>query len=438
MRSPELDCFLRLLEECRLLDDRQLRKTRAWASGGKVPESIAGKLVRRGHLTRWQARQLLAGRNGPFFLGHYKILKSLGQGGMGSVFKAIQPAINRTVALKVMSRRMLKDERAILRFQREIRAAGALDHPHIVHAFDAGCVKNTYFLVMEYLEGHDLKQWIMSAGPLPIDWSCECIRQAALGLQYAHERGIVHRDIKPSNLLLVQKSKTEWPHLKITDFGLARVGMDVAAETGLTRIGQGLGTSEYIAPEQAQDSTKVDIRADIYGLGCTLFELLTGQLPFNGTSPVERLMARFKQNAPRTSSLRPAVPPGLDQIVARMLDPDPDRRFQTPTEVAQALLPFSRLEQAAPLVLKNGSAGVSEGLSAAALADTNSALEDTDPALDQFLNSLSGELSSNRSFPNLPKPGIWNLLRARSVYSIAVLAVLLWIVVFYWSLGARS
>ena len=166
---------------------------------------------------------------------------------MGTVFKAIQPGTDRTVAVKIMSPRTLKDERSVVRFQREIRASAAFDHPHIVHAFDAGGADKSYYLVMEYLGGRDLKQWLKVIGQLPVDWSCECIVQSALGLQYAHDRGIVHRDIKPSNLLLATKSKTEWPHVKIADFGLARVGMDLAEEGGLTRIGQGLGTSEYVA-----------------------------------------------------------------------------------------------------------------------------------------------------------------------------------------------
>jgi serine/threonine protein kinase len=428
MSSSELDRFLQLLEESRLLDDGALARARA--RHGVSPAAIAGKLVRRGHLTRWQARELLAGRTGPFFVRSYRILKPLGRGGMGTVFKAIQPAVDRTVALKVMSRKTLQDERFIRRFQREIRAAAALDHPHIVHAFDAGCADKTYYLVMEHLAGRDLKQWITAVGQLPVDWSCECIVQAALGLQHAHERGIVHRDIKPSNLLLVEKSKTEWPHVKIADFGLARAGMDIAAEAGLTRVGQGLGTSEYVAPEQAQDSTQVDIRADIFSLGCTLFEMLTGQLPFQGDSPLARLLARYEHDAPPVSSFCAAVPAELDQVVARMLDRDPDRRFQTPAEVAQALAPFARRGRAAPSTVDDESSGASPSLSAAALPDT-------DPALDEFLESLSGELSGSRSYSALSNLRSGNRHRAKLVFALAALAALV-LFIITWSLGTAG
>jgi serine/threonine protein kinase len=240
---------------------------------------------------------------------------------------------------------LLKDQRARTRFKREIRAIAALDHPHIIHAFDAGRVNSNYFLVMEYATGKDLSHWIAAGGQTYVKWSCECIRQAALGLQYAHERGIVHRDIKPSNLLLFEKPIGERPLLKIADFGLARFGIDCEGDPGLTRIGQRLGTSDYVAPEQAEDATRSNIRADIFSLGCTLFELLSGQLPFQGNSPFERLMARFKQAAPRVSSLRLDVPRDLDEIVSQMLDPNPDRRFQTPGEVAEALVPLSWTER---------------------------------------------------------------------------------------------
>src|SRR5262245_48622686 len=215
MSSSALENFLQRLEASRLLDEGRMRKTRLRAARQPDPSTIAGRLVEHGHLTRWQSRMLLAGKSGPFFLRQYRLLKPLGQGGMGSVFKALQPGVNRIVAVKVLSGRALKDERANIRFRREIRAAAALNHPHIIQAFDADCVEDKYFLVMEYVGGRDLKRWIQAVGRSPVGWSCECIRQAALGLQYAHEHGIVHRDIKPSNLLLARGAADEPPHVKI-------------------------------------------------------------------------------------------------------------------------------------------------------------------------------------------------------------------------------
>jgi serine/threonine protein kinase len=272
-----------------------------------------------------------------------------------------------------------------------------------------------------------LKQWLQSSAPLPIDWSCECVRQAALGLQYAHEQGIVHRDIKPSNLLLVQKSAADAPHVKIADFGLARAAFDATDGAGLTRIGQGVGTSEYVAPEQAGDATSADIRSDIFSVGCTLFELLSGQLPFNGSSSFERLMARFKQDAPTVSSLRTEVSPELDRVVARMLARDPDQRFQTPAELAEALGPFCRPVEAANGMGAATSVGAREVPAA-------KGVDIVDPALNDFLESLSGEFSS-RSLPNLAISGNRDSSRRGLSVTIAAVAVLILLVVVSWTLS---
>ena len=414
--------FLALLEASRLLSDRQLSRLRALDHGESVPEMIARKLVKRRYLTRWQARMLLSGKRGPFVLGNYRLLEPLGHGGMGTVFKAHQSAMTRVVALKVMSRKLLKDERALKRFQRESRAAAALDHPHIIHAFDAGCVNNTYFLVMEYAVSRDLKHWIAATGKSPVRWSCECIRQAALGLQYAHERGIAHRDIKPSNLLLIQESADERPLVKIVDFGLARAALDIGGDPGLTRIGQGLGTSDYVAPEQADDSTRSDTRADIFSLGCTLFELLTGQLPFPGSSPFERLMARFKQDAPPLSSLRRDVPAGLDEVVSRMLARNPNHRFQSPAEAAEALAAYAwNDELVAPAPPGTAEIGSASGI------------DDRNHDANLFMESLSAELSS-RSFTALANPGTGRVRRSWLPWAIAALALIL-VMIVAWASG---
>jgi serine/threonine protein kinase len=418
--------FLKLLEESKLLDDRQLSKARSLDSGETLPETIARKLIKRRYLTRWQARMLLAGKKGSFVLGNYKLLEPLGHGGMGSVFKAHQSAMTRIVALKVVSSKLLKDERTLARFKREIRAAAALDHPHIIHAFDAGCVNNTYFLVMEYAAGRDLKHWIAATGKSPVMWSCECIRQAALGLQYAHERGIVHRDIKPSNLLLIENSVDDRPLVKIVDFGLARAALDIGGDPRLTRVGQGLGTSDYVAPEQADDSTQSDTRSDIFSLGCTHFELLTGQLPFSGSSPFERLLARFKHDAPFISSLRSDIPAGLDEVVARMLARDPARRFQSPAEAAEALLPFSWKDEAAAV-----GAGSVRSLESGNPADAGATNPDRN--VNRFLESLSAQLSS-RSFPTLAKPDVGHNRRFWLPWAIAAIALLL-VTIISWVRG---
>jgi len=332
--------FCSLLEQSRLLSTDSLRRVREFFETGDDGEGIAKRIVEQGWLTRWQVQQLLAGRH-KLFLGKYKLLENIGQGGMGAVFKAEHPGLGRVVALKVMAQELLKDSDAVARFVREIQSAAALDHPNIVAAYDADCVGDTYFLVMEYVEGNDLKAWIRQHQQLPIRWACEVVRQAALGLQHAHENGLVHRDIKPANLLIVENDGRETPQVKILDMGLARFVSDTQEDGGLTRTGQIMGTPDYIAPEQGEDTRGADIRADVFSLGCTLFHAVTGQLPFTGGNVMEKLLARVRKDAPPVSSLRPDVPAGLDAVVATMLARNPGERYQTPAELAAALAPFA-------------------------------------------------------------------------------------------------
>ena len=211
----------------------------------------------------------------------YKLLAKLGEGGMGAVYKALHTRLDKVVALKVLPAERMRDAGAVARFEREMKAVGKLDHPNIVRAMDAGEEDGMHFLVMEYVEGLDLSQLAKNTGPLPVADACELVRQAALGLAEAHEHGLVHRDIKPSNLMLAKpKKKKGEPTVKILDLGLALLSEALAPDAGgLTTSGQMMGTIDYMAPEQGGDSHQVDIRADIYSLGATLYRLLTGIAP---------------------------------------------------------------------------------------------------------------------------------------------------------------
>jgi serine/threonine protein kinase len=339
MAVSTTESFLDLLAASNLLSRAQIEMLRA--NAGDDPKQFATRLVKQNLLTRWQASQLLSGKS-KLILGRYKLLEAIGRGGMGTVLKAEQIGIGREVALKLMSKAVLKNPDAVTRFLREIRSAAALNHPNIVAAYDASSEGSQYFLVMEYVNGRDLKEWIRKHRRLPIDWACECVRQAAEGLQHAHEHGMVHRDIKPANLLVVTEADGTKPVVKILDMGLARfTSENTGTDAGLTQTGQVMGTPDYIAPEQARNTRDADIRSDIFSLGCTLFELLAGEVPYGGQNVMEKLMARAVDDAPRVRSRRPEIPAELDRIVARMLARDANDRFQTPGEVAAALAPFA-------------------------------------------------------------------------------------------------
>lgn len=291
----------------------------------------------------------------PLAVRDYQLLELLGKGGMGQVHRAVHQRLKRTVAIKLLSSARLKDQSAIARFEREMSVLGRLDHPHIVRAQDAGEHDGQHYLVMEYVDGLDLGVIVHRDGKLPIPEVCDVIRQAAIGLQYAHERGCVHRDIKPSNLML---AKTDGGAIvKILDLGLARAleeNVDHGQQvTELTTANQIMGTLDYMAPEQGDDSHVVDIRADIYSLGATLYKLLTGEGPHAahaGKPPLQRLLAMAKSDPPQIQSKRSEVPTPLASIVHRMLARDPKQRFPTPAEVATALEPFCQRANLARLL----------------------------------------------------------------------------------------
>jgi serine/threonine protein kinase len=275
-------------------------------------------------------------------LGSYLLLARLGQGGMGEVFKARHQRMNRIVALKVIRKERLADADSVRRFEREAKAAARLFHPNIVTVYDADQDGETHFLAMEYVEGIDLAKLVRRSGPLPVAQACEYVRQASLGLQHAYERGLVHRDIKPANLLLANEGGV----VKILDMGLARLSrlMDEEASSILTQEGEVMGTPDFMAPEQAIDPHRVDIRADIYSLGCTLYYLLTGKPPFPGGTLAQKLLWHQQAETPNLAKLRSGVPRGLVAILFKMLTKRPEDRYQTPTEVARELEPFCRAE----------------------------------------------------------------------------------------------
>jgi WD40 repeat protein len=271
-------------------------------------------------------------------LPDHEIVGELGRGGMGVVYLARHRLSGRREVLKLMNREWLRRPGSQERFLREIQSAALLDHPHVVKMYTALEVGDRMVLVMEYVAGVDLDRLVKGGGPLPLATACEYVRQAALGLQHAHERGLVHRDIKPSNLML-----TAGGQVKILDFGLALLASETAAGD-LTSTGVVVGTADYIAPEQAEDPHRADIRADVYSLGCTLYFLLTGQPPFPEGNFMQKVMAHSQRTPRPLADFRDDLRPDLEQVLGRMMAKGPAQRYQTPGEAARALAQFATAE----------------------------------------------------------------------------------------------
>jgi serine/threonine protein kinase/Leucine-rich repeat (LRR) protein len=331
-----------VLRRYALLTPAQLGQLTAGpANSATDPKALAGELLRRSWLTAYQLDQLFAGRGHELVLGGYVLLERLGEGGMGQVFKARHHKLGQVVALKLIRPERLADPAALRRFRREIQAAAQLEHRHIVRAHDAEEVAGTAFLVLEYVAGIDLGKLVQQQGPLPADRACDYIRQAALGLQHAFEKGLVHRDVKPSNLLLSSPPSPPRgegrPVVKLLDLGLARLSHAAGADssTMLTEDGAVMGTPDFMAPEQAEESHTVDIRADIYSLGCTLYFLLAGRPPFAGGTLAQKLRKHMLDEPPPPEGLHDE--PGLAAVLRKMLAKRPEDRYQTPAEVAGAL-----------------------------------------------------------------------------------------------------
>jgi serine/threonine protein kinase/Flp pilus assembly protein TadD len=343
----------RLLEEAQ---DRELEQLLRQLS----PEALAAELVRRGWLTAWQLEMIQKSQGHKLLIGSYLLLEPLGKGAMGEVYKARQRRLKRLAALKLIHPELLANEHLVLRFHREAEAAARLDHPNIVRIYDAGEDAGTHFLAMEYVEGTDLARLVRDSGAFTVPQACECVRQAALGLQHAHEQGLVHRDIKPGNLMWAKVTGT----IKVLDLGLARLDRRPTLDEGaltLTQRDSPLGTPAYLAPEQALNAHGADIRADIYSLGCTLYHLLAGRPPFV-TRDLPQLVAMHMTAEPEPlEKLRPELPAELSQVVRTMMAKKPPERIQTPADVAKALEPWSATLKGMPAA-SAGSSSYSESL----------------------------------------------------------------------------
>mgnify|MGYP006108926027 CR=1 FL=1 len=335
--------FVQNLDDLGIMTADEVRAI--WEDGVEPdPQKLAVKLVRAGTLTKYQAIRVYQNKHHGLLLGNYLILDRIGRGGMGEVFKARHRRMKRLVAVKVLSQKVTQSDQSRRRFQREVEAAGKLDHANIVTYYDADKHKGIDFLVMEFVDGKDLAALLKQKDePFSVAESLDCIIQAARGLQFAHESGVVHRDIKPQNMLLDSNGC-----IKILDMGLVSLEdtEDQDSADDLTEHNQIMGSIDYMSPEQAEDIKNVDARTDIYSLGCTLFRLLTRTMPYQGDKLVHKLVAHRQHPIPSLRDFRDDVSPQLDQVFQKMLAKGREDRQDSMATVISELEVCQKLDRA--------------------------------------------------------------------------------------------
>ena len=336
--------LLSIIGESGVLTERQFLELKSKVLRGDYPQDanlLAERLVKDNLLTDYQVGRFLRNKPHGLIVGRYVILERLGAGSMGRVYKARHDLMDRLVALKIIAPEIVSNERVVARFQREMKLVGRLDHPNVVRAFDADRINSILFIVMEYVAGQSLGQR-MRKGPIPPAEMAQYAAQAALGLQHAHVQGIVHRDIKPSNLLLNGERQ-----IKVLDLGLGVLMEADNQATFATADGIAVGTVDYMSPEQAC-GREVDGRSDLFSLGCSMYHLMTGRLPFPGQSPIERLGKRINGRPVPILEVKPDIPVGLVQVLDRLMAYKPQDRYATAGEAAEALQSLLRPRVKAP------------------------------------------------------------------------------------------
>ena len=329
-----LETFLSQLSDSGILSDQKLRAAEHKKSEHQDGESLAKEMIKSGHLTKDQAEQILSGKGKNLCMGQYVLQEKLGAGGMGQVYKAFHPGMDRTVAIKVILTKGKIDEESVRRFEREVKAAAKLSHPNIITVYDAGNANGRHFMVMELVKGQDLNVIVHRKGTFGVSETINYIKQVARGLAFAHESGVIHRDIKPANLFLDIKG-----NVKILDMGLAKISARENEETlsmltGTTAI---MGTVDFMSPEQGLSSRDVDARADIYSLGATLYYFLTKKVMYEGDTAFAKVIAHSESTIPSLKAIRPDVSDDLEFIYTKMVAKQVEDRYQSMLELIQDL-----------------------------------------------------------------------------------------------------
>ena len=340
MANKSAKNLLKLLEKSGIADQEELKESLGSLSAKMDGEAVGTAeltehLIDSGIITQWHADKLLAGKYKGFFLDKYKLLGHLGTGGMSSVYLAESKSTSKKRAIKVLPKKKVSDKSYLDRFYREGKAAASLNHPNIVRVYDINNVGDTHYMVMEYVRGKDLYEYVRDDGALPIDDAVDAIYQSAEGLLHAHDKGMVHRDIKPANLL-----KTDGGAIKILDLGLALFNTEGEESLTVLYNEKVMGTADYLSPEQAVNSHEVDHRADIYSLGCTLYFLVTGRPPYNKGTLAQRIAMHQSKEPDNILESREDCPQGLIDICTKMMRKNPLDRFEDCNQVMSVLKEF--------------------------------------------------------------------------------------------------
>ena len=391
-KKIDTEQFLKIVAKSGIVDpkalDRLVVKVREKLDGRlpSDPRKLSALFEKKKLITSWHAEKLLAGKYKGFFLGKHKLLGHIGTGGMSSVYLAEHVRMGDKRAIKVMPKSRVADATYLARFQLEAKAIASLSHPNIVQAYDIDNEGDVHYIVMEYVDGLDLQQLVKRDGALDFSTAADIIGQAARGLQHAHNKGVIHRDVKPANLLVDPDGV-----VKLLDMGLALVSSGDEESLTVVNNENVLGTADYLAPEQALNSHTVDHRADIYGLGCTLYFLLTGKPPFCDGTLAQRIAKHQSEMPPPIRLQRPDCPGELDGVCVKMIQKDPKYRYQNAGDIAEVL---ERFAAAVPRGAK-----ISVGLGQSAdLADDSSSISFEDL---QRLSGSSGDTVSNKNSETL-------------------------------------
>ncbi|MCS7045285.1 MAG: serine/threonine protein kinase [Gemmataceae bacterium] len=343
-----LEDFLKTVQRSGLLGPEQLQSAlkNIPAPEQARAEAVAQRLVQFGLLTQFQANKLLQGASIGLQLGPYRILTPIGKGGMGMVYLGLDQRSKQHVAIKVLSpQRRREGDRHLIRFRRELEISKKLLHPHLVVAQDVGEEHQVHYLVMEYIPGQTLHRLVTTEGPLTVPRAARLFREVADALHYAHSQGLIHRDLKPANIMVTPND-----HAKVLDLGLAIFqGETVDDAAVLGGRGHVVGTFDYIAPEQTRDAAKVDPRADVYALGCSLYFALSGRPPFPTGTAKEKIQAHRTQEPQPLRELNPSVPEEFAAIVRQMMAKTPEQRLTSMAVVQTALAPWVGHELGKPL-----------------------------------------------------------------------------------------